>query len=124
MASCRVVCALAALVLALPSAAWAQGAGDEQYQDPFGDEGGQSEPQGGGQDDSRGEAPAGDDDAVAPAAPEAAPAQTAQPAPAPAAEQLPYTGADTALVGLGGALLLAGGVALRVRLSERPPLRR
>jgi LPXTG-motif cell wall-anchored protein len=123
MASRRVVCALAALVLALPSAAWAQGAGDEQYQDPFGDEGAQPEPQGGDQDDSQGEAPAGDDGAVAPAAPEAAPAQPAQSAPA---EQLPYTGADTALVGLGGALLVAGGVVLRVRLrlSERRPLSR
>jgi LPXTG-motif cell wall-anchored protein len=121
MASRRVVCALAALVLTLPSAAWAQGAGDEQYQDPFGDEGAQPEPQEGGQDDSQGEAPTQDDGAVAPAAPEAAPAQTAQ--SAPAAEQLPYTGADTTLVGLGGALLLAGGVVLRVRLSERRPRR-
>lgn len=121
MASRRVVCALAALVLALPSAAWGQGAGDEQYQDPFGDEGGQSEPQGGGEDDSQGEAPAGDDGAVAPAAPEAAPAQPVQSAPA---EELPYTGANTALMGLGGALLLAGGVVLRVRVSERRPLRR
>ena len=122
MASRRVVCALAALVLALPSAAWAQGAGDEQYQDPFGDEEAQPEPQGGDQgdslDDSQGEPPVQDDGAVAP---EAAPAQPAQ--SAPAAEQLPYTGADTALVGLGGALLLAGGVVLRVRLSERRPRR-
>ena len=118
MASRRVVCALAALVLALPSAAWAQGAGDEQYQDPFGDEEAQPEPQGDGQDDSQGEPPVQDDGA---AAPEAAPAQPAQ--SAPAAEQLPYTGADTALVGLGGALLLAGGVVLRVRLSERRPRR-
>ncbi len=121
MASRRVVCALAALLLALPSAAWAQGAGDEQYQDPFGDEGAQAEPEGSGQDDSQGAEPAGDDGAVAPAAPEAAPAQPAQ--SAPAAEQLPYTGAGTALVGLSGALLLAGGVVLRVRLSERRPLR-
>ena len=34
----RVLICLLALILALPSAAFAQGAGDDQYQDPFGDE--------------------------------------------------------------------------------------
>jgi hypothetical protein len=36
----------------------------------------------------------------------------------PAAEQLPYTGADAGLLALGGTLLLAGGVALRLRLRD------
>lgn len=34
----RPLACLLALALALPSAAFAQGAGDDQYQDPFGDE--------------------------------------------------------------------------------------
>jgi LPXTG-motif cell wall-anchored protein len=57
---------LLALALALPSAAFAQGAGDDQYQDPFGDEptaqaqnaqdddGLSDEPPGGGSDDDAG----------------------------------------------------------------------
>ena len=34
----RVTIALVALLLAIPAAALAQGAGDEQYSDPFGSE--------------------------------------------------------------------------------------
>jgi hypothetical protein len=36
---CRrsVAACLTALLLAAPGAAWAQGAGDDQYEDPFGD---------------------------------------------------------------------------------------
>jgi LPXTG-motif cell wall-anchored protein len=48
-------------------------------------------------------------------------AATTQAQTAPAgAEELPRTGAEAGLIALGGALLLAGGVALRVRLRERP----
>ena len=78
------LCALAA-----PSAALAQGAGDEQYQDPFGDEQSQSEPTPTPTPAPAQPAPA----QPAPAQPPAAPA----PAPAPAQasqEQLPRTGAD------------------------------
>jgi LPXTG-motif cell wall-anchored protein len=97
-------------MLALPSAALAQGAGDEQYSDPFGGEQ-QEEEQ--------------------PAAPEATPAPEAAPAPAPApaaepaaqqpssSEQLPYTGADAGLLALGGVLLVAAGVTLRLRDRRR-----
>ena len=41
-----------------------------------------------------------------------------------APQELPRTGADTGLLALGGAVLLAGGVALRVTLRERGPRRR
>jgi LPXTG-motif cell wall-anchored protein len=104
------------LALALPTAALAQGAGDEQYTDPFA-----------GQQDE--EQPAAPEATPAPAPEEAAPAAPgpAAPAPAPAApssqpssaEQLPYTGADAGLVALGGALLVAAGVALRRRDRRR-----
>jgi len=109
----RSLISLAALLLALAlpaTAALAQGAGDEQYQDPFGDEPEQEEP-----------APIA---TPAPAAPgQAAPAPTATPAvPAPApttapaaAAQLPSTGAEAGLLALAGALLLGAGAALRRR---------
>ena len=117
------------LLLASPAAAFGQGAGDDQYTDPFGD-GQTEEPAGGG-----GSAPAEPESTPAPApaptapAPEPDPAQESAPAPsapapaaAPAAqerEQLPYTGADAGLLAAGGLLLLGGGVALRVRLRAQ-----
>jgi hypothetical protein len=107
-------CALAAVALTSPTSAWAQGAGDEQYSDPFEDE--QEQEQGGGSQPQEPEA------TPAPSEPAAEPAPEA-PAPA-AAAQAPRTGADPGLVALGGILLLAGGVALRVRLSERARRRR
>ena len=100
-----------ALFLAAPAAALAQGAGDEQYSDPFGS---------GQNDDSQEEAQP---------EPEPAPSEPAQPAPAPdpeatasqqapaPREQLPYTGADEGLVALAGGMLLASGLALRRRTS-------
>jgi hypothetical protein len=118
----RVACLITAAVLVLPAGAWAQSAGDEQYEDPFAPEPGQSD-EGGAQD----EQPAGDESTgSAPEAEPAAPtAQTpAPPAQEPAAEQLPRTGADAGLLALGGALLLTGGVSLRLTLSEPAPRRR
>jgi LPXTG-motif cell wall-anchored protein len=108
----RIACLFAASLLALPAGAYAQSAGDDQYQDPFG--GGEQEAQGGGQEPE-------------PAEPEPAPppSTSSQPEPAPAApsataaqepqEELPYTGADEGLVALAGVVLLAGGVALRLK---------
>jgi LPXTG-motif cell wall-anchored protein len=106
-----------ALSVAAPSAALAQGAGDDQYSDPFGS----------GQNDDQG---SGDEDAGAEPAPE--PSQPAEPAPAPdpapeatasqqqpaPQEQLPYTGADAGLMALAGGVLLASGLALRRRTSR------
>jgi LPXTG-motif cell wall-anchored protein len=113
----RIACAVAAVALGLPSTGWAQGAGDEQYTDPFG---GDQE-----QDQEPEATPAPSEPEPAPAAP--APAPEPEPATiaattATAEQQLPRTGADAGLLALGGTLLLASGVALRVRLSE--PARR
>jgi LPXTG-motif cell wall-anchored protein len=105
---------LAALLLALaaPAAALAQGAGDDQYSDPFGS--GQNDDAGSSQDDEpEPAAPEPAEPAPEPAQP--APATAAQPTPEPA-QQLPYTGADEGLVALAGVVLLAGGIALRLRL--------
>jgi LPXTG-motif cell wall-anchored protein len=101
---------IAALLCALsvPSAALAQGAGDEQYQDPFGEEQSQSEPT-----PTATPTPA----QPAPAQPPAQPAPTPAPAPAPAqasqTEQLPRTGADAGWLALAGIVLLAAGIVLR-----------
>ena len=113
---------LAAFMLALPSAAFAQSAGDEQYADPFGqtDQGDQSSGGsgggGGGGGGSQGQ-----------------PAQTPAPAPAPSgdvgaatetqvaqqtdAPTLPATGLPVGLLAGTGALLLAAGTTLRRRTS-------
>ena len=101
---------LAAFMLAVPSAAFAQSAGDEQYADPF------DQPPGGSQE-------------------EPAPARAPAPAPAPAqggvtgaaaetqvaqqtdAPTLPATGLPVGLLAGTGALLLAAGTTLRRRTS-------
>jgi hypothetical protein len=101
-----------AFLLALPSAALAQSAGDEQYADPFG----QVEQPNSGQGQQN----------QAPAQPAPAPAQTTVPAtPADqavasqetAAPTLPATGLPAGLLAGTGALLLAAGTTLRRRVS-------
>jgi LPXTG-motif cell wall-anchored protein len=139
----RIATLIAALVLALPGTALAQGAGDDQYQDPFedqaaaqqqgGDGGGQAqgaqdggltdEPpvsgSGGGDSGSSGSGSgsAGQSgSATTPQTPE-------QPAPATGAEaqsgaQLPNTGSDPRLLLLFGLAFLLIGVGLRLRTID------
>jgi hypothetical protein len=104
--------AAAALALAVPAHALAQGAGDDQYTDPFG---------------SDQAAPTATPRPAATATPSspgtAAPSTPATPAPAPpqsaqSGPTLPYTGVDAWVPGLSGALLLGTGVALRLRLRD------
>ena len=93
-----------------PSAALAQGAGDEQYQDPFGDEQSQSEP-----------TPTADRRPRRSPLPRSPPRPSRRRRPrrarprraASQAEQLPRTGADAGWLALAGAVLLAAGIALR-----------
>ena len=96
----------------LPAAASAQSAGDEQYEDPFGDEQPQSQA-----------TPAPQAPAAEPAQSEATPvpAAPAQSAPAAAAApaQLPRTGGDAWLPALLGLVLLSAGVALRAHARRR-----
>jgi LPXTG-motif cell wall-anchored protein len=97
---------LAVSMLALPSAAAAQSAGDEQYADPFG----QTEEPNGSQ-----EQPAPEPQpAPAPATP-AAPAEQAVASQQTAAPTLPATGMPAHLLASMGALLLASGALLRRR---------
>ena len=114
----RSMLCIAALLCALaaPSAALAQGAGDDQYQDPFGDEQSQQEP-----------TPAPTPVPAQPAPAQPAPAQPAPSAPAPApapaqaasANQLPRTGVDAGWIALAGGVLLAAGIALRRRADHQ-----
>lgn len=100
-----------ALVLALPSAALAQSAGDNQYQDPFEDQGGsgQTQQQGSSQGDGgqQAQAPSTQGQAADPSA------TTAQAEPAQTGT-LPRTGSETTPLLLAyGLTLLLGGTALR-----------
>ena len=112
----RLVALAAAILLASPASAFAQSAGDDQYDDPFGD---------GGQQEQPASTP---EPAPAPAepAPAPAPAATAEPSaestPVPATgssssggggKQLPRTGAPAGLVLAAGAAMLLGGLLLR-----------
>jgi LPXTG-motif cell wall-anchored protein len=105
-----VVVGLIVVVFALAGApAWAQSAGDEQYDDPFAgqeDQGSSAQPA-----PTATAAPA---PAPAPAAAQAAPAAPA--APTASAAQLPRTGAETLLTALAGVGLVMAGVGLRLRL--------
>ena len=132
----RLLTLLAALLLAFPGAAFAQGAGDDQYQDPFGDEPVQSD--GGSDSDSApadeppatgggsagtasgsGSEAGSSDSGAAPSTGTATPATPAAPAEdAQATGQLPRTGADPLLLlGLGVACVLTG-VGLRLRTID------
>ena len=94
---------------------FAQGAGDDQYSDPFGSDQEQATPT------PTPRAPAATA-TPAPAQSAATPAPPSQPArratPAPPGPQLPYTGLEDWLPAVSGALLLGAGLTLRARLRE------
>ncbi|HEV2811646.1 MAG TPA: LPXTG cell wall anchor domain-containing protein [Solirubrobacteraceae bacterium] len=128
MSRSRAVVALLALCLALPSAAFAQGAGDEQYQDPFGDEQTQGDGNGGGangraaQDDGglSDEPPVQDEPQPPPEEPAEEPAQDPGQGDEPAEEPqaLPNTGSDPRLLAYVGLLFVLIGVGLRLRTID------
>ena len=99
----------------VPAAASAQSAGDEQYEDPFGDEQPQAQAT-----PAPTQAPAAEpaQSQTTPAPPR--PPRPPQAAPAPAAAQLPRTGGDAWLPALLGLILLSAGVALRAHARRAP----
>lgn len=116
-----------ALLLALPGAALAQSAGDDQYSDPFGDtqDGGQSgggdTSTGGGDTGSTGGEPSGDDAPVSsePDTGSTAPdTTTAVPVAVESGGELPRTGFEVVLLLAAAFPLLVAGVALRRVASE------
>jgi LPXTG-motif cell wall-anchored protein len=103
----------AAVLVITPATAFAQGAGDDQYSDPFGPEQEQATPT------ATPRAPAPAATAAAPAQATPAPSRPGPAAtPAPPGPRLPYTGVDDWLTAAGGALLLGAGLTLRARLRE------
>jgi hypothetical protein len=116
----RIAAALAGLTLAVaPAAAYAQnGAGDQQYQDPFaGGAPAPSAPKAQKPSAPLSQAPPVTSAPATPAAPAPQPAATATAAPA-AQGQLPRTGLDVRLVAAAGLVLLLAGGALRLRLAD------
>jgi hypothetical protein len=117
----RHLACLLALALALPSAAFAQGAGDDQYQDPFGDE--PTAQAQNGQDDGLSEEPPGDgedgDDGTGGSG-SGGGTGGGTPAPATATPRsgLPTTGSDLTPLALVGAAFLLMGVGLRLRTID------
>jgi hypothetical protein len=107
--------AATALVLAAPGTALAQGAGDDQYTDPFGS----GDTPTATPTPQPAAPPATPAPAVPAAPPAAAPAASAAQA-TPAQPQLPYTGSPVgaAVLAAAGGILLASGLTLRVRLRE------
>jgi hypothetical protein len=107
---------LALFVVAAPAAAWADGAGDEQYQDPLT---APATPKKAKKKVASAPVASAPTTSSAPAS-SAAPAE-ATPAPsAPAAaNELPRTGAPAGLICLSGATLILAGTALRRRTAPR-----
>lgn len=103
--------AVALVTLALPAGAYAQGAGDDQYSDPFGADATPTATPKPAATPTPVPAPA---QAAATPAPSAGAQATATPSP----NTLPYTGVDAWPLALGGALLLGAGVTLRARLRD------
>ena len=120
----RIPALLIVLVLALaaPVSAFGQGAGDDQYQDPFGESTAQGGGGGGGAGDGLSATPPSGGGSSSAGAPEPAPADPAAPgteaAPEDAAGELPDTGADPYLLALFGASLLLMGVGVRLKTVD------
>jgi LPXTG-motif cell wall-anchored protein len=112
----RALVALLAASLVTPSAAFAQGAGDDQYQDPFPEEqtqngGGSAQEDGGGGLTDEPPVPA-----PAPAPEDPAPAQ--DPATTAAPAQLPNTGSEPLMLAYVGVLFVLVGAGLRLRTLD------
>jgi LPXTG-motif cell wall-anchored protein len=100
-----------AAIAAAPATAYADGAGDQQYQDPLTAPAAPKKP--------KNTAPAAATPTTsAPAAAAAPAASTGTTAPAPAAAELPRTGIPAGSIALAGALMLASGVILRRRTAS------
>ena len=114
---------LLVLALAVPGSAFAQNAGDDQYQDPFGDAPAQSDdgglsdtPPGGGSGGSGNSGGSGGEAGSSGAVPPPAPAPEGAPSTEAApTDALPNTGSDARLLALLGLSMLMIGVGLRLR---------
>ena len=110
----RIAALAAALSLAVPAGALAQGAGDNQYQDPFaGEDSGSGAGSGSG---GGGGAEGNSDNGSLSDSPPAGESLASQ--QSTSSGELPRTGADPGLVALLGAGLILTGAGLRVRVRR------
>ena len=111
----RIAALAAALSLSLPAGALAQGAGDNQYQDPFaGEDSGSGG--GSGSGSSGGGGAEGTDNGTLSSSPPSGEQLASQ--QSTSSGELPRTGADPGLVALLGAGLILTGAGLRVRVRR------
>jgi LPXTG-motif cell wall-anchored protein len=106
----RLAAALAACSLAFPAGALAQGAGDNQYEDPFAEQDQGQGSQGGGGQGGNGDMGSLSDDAPG--------SQAAASQRRSRSGELPRTGADPGVMALLGAGLLLTGAGLRIRVRR------
>lgn len=121
----RCAALLVALVLALPGTALAQGAGDNQYQDPFSGQGsgqgssGSGSQGSGSQGSGSGSSSSGSSSSGSSSSRGGSSRSTGSPSTTASASQtLPATGGQPVTLGLLGAGLLLAGVGLRLRLRR------
>jgi LPXTG-motif cell wall-anchored protein len=110
----RIAALAVALSLALPAGALAQGAGDNQYQDPFAGENSGSGGGSGGGGGGGGEGTS-DNGSLSNSPPSGEQLASQQ---STSSGELPRTGADPGLIALFGAGLILTGAGLRVRVRR------
>lgn len=108
------VALVASLALALPAAAHAQGAGDNQYTDPFAGDNGSGSGSSGSGSGTQGGAEGSNGSELSNTAPSE---QNASQTSTPSGE-LPRTGADPGMLALLGAGFVFFGVGMRVRVRR------
>jgi LPXTG-motif cell wall-anchored protein len=108
------------LLLALsPAAAFADGAGDDQYQDPLVAPSTPKKKKKAASTAPSSTTPAATTAPAATSAPAAAKSTQTTAAPSASSQELPRTGAPAGLVGLAGAGLIASGAILRRRTASQ-----
>lgn len=122
----RSALALSLLALAFPATAFAQSAGDNQYQDPFANQGSSSPSSNSGSTSSpstssSGTTPSstGTAGTTGSTSGDAAGSPSAQAGTSASSGQLPFTGYDDIFTGVAGAVLLLGGVTVRASVRDR-----
>jgi LPXTG-motif cell wall-anchored protein len=111
--------ALALLLALAPATAFADGAGDDQYQDPLVAPSTPKKKKKAATTAPSSTTPAATTAPTATSAPAAAQSTQTTAAPSASAQQLPRTGAPTGLIGLAGAGLIASGAVLRRRTASQ-----
>jgi LPXTG-motif cell wall-anchored protein len=111
--------AVALLLALVPATAFADGAGDEQYQDPLTAPSTPKKKKKAAPTTPASTTPAATTAPAATSAPVSANATQTTSAPSASAQELPRTGAPAGLIGLAGATLIVSGAVLRRRTAQQ-----